>query len=73
MSLTRAELRVIDDISAVWLQLGQIIGNGPTRGADLVEAGIHIHALQATVMSQAAARAHPDRLRLLGEAMREEP
>lgn len=44
-----------------------IVGHGPTRDHDLNEFAAHIHSIQHTIMSQAAARAHPDRFRLLGE------
>jgi hypothetical protein len=37
--------------------------------ADLAEAITHIHALQQMIMSQAAARAYPDRYRLMGRAL----
>jgi hypothetical protein len=47
--------------------VADIIGRGPTRAADLAEATLHIHAIQHMIMSQSAARAHPDLYRLLGE------
>lgn len=45
-----------------------IIGTGSPAHieGDWAEAAAHIHALQQMVMSQAAARAYPDRFRLLG-------
>jgi hypothetical protein len=41
---------------------------GPQALRDWQEATFHIHALQNMIMSQAAARAYPERYRLLGEA-----
>lgn len=45
-----------------------ITGDGPARGADLAELAVHLHAIENTVLAQAAARAYPDRYRLLGES-----
>ena len=44
-----------------------LVGNGETAAADFAEILPHLHALQQTVMAQAAARAHPGRYRALGE------
>ncbi len=45
----------------------RIIGDAyPVAQSDWSEAAGHIHNLQRMVMSQAAARAYPDRFRLLG-------
>ena len=43
-----------------------VIGNGPSREGDLSEMCAMIHGLQRAVLKQAAARAYPDRYRLLG-------
>jgi hypothetical protein len=64
--LTEAEHRAIDYTAALWHELGEIVGPGPSRAVDLRELVVHIHAIQHAVMSQAAARAYPDRFRLLG-------
>lgn len=64
--LTDTELRAIDYTAALWHELGEIVGPGPSRAGDLRELVVHIHAIQHAVMSQAAARAYPDRFRLLG-------
>ena len=69
--LTGNERAAIDLTAGLWTLLQGIVGNGPTRAADLVEATIHIHALQHMIMSQAAARAHPEAYRLLGECVQE--
>ncbi len=47
----------------------KLIGEGPNAYHDWVEATIHIHALQNMILSQAAARAYPDKFRLLGEKL----
>lgn len=67
VGLTDAEHKAID-LTAELMNLlaGEIIGDGPARSQDINEAGRHIHAIQHMVMSQAAARAHPGRYRLLG-------
>lgn len=45
----------------------RVIGNDITREADLTEFSLHVHAIQNMILSQAAARAYPDKFRLLGE------
>ena len=44
----------------------KIIGEGPQAAHDWAEAAQRIHAIQHTIMAQAAARAYPDRYRPLG-------
>jgi len=68
--LTDLEREVVDDLGATWGKLCQIVNPGPTRDADLAELIVHVHALQRTVMAQAAARAYPAELRLLGDSIR---
>lgn len=65
-ALTPLELKVIEDLGNIWNDLCQVVDGGVTRDADLNEAVHHIHALQKMIMGQAAARAYPSRLRLLG-------
>lgn len=67
--LTEEEHRAVQLSGELWGVLCRIVGDGRTRDADLGEAIVHIHALQHAVMSQAAARAYPDRYRLLGETL----
>ena len=50
-----------------------VIGNGSQWKNDWSEAALQIHALQHTILRQAAARAYPDRYRLLGYAIGEQP
>lgn len=47
----------------------KVIGHGPTREGDLREMALHVHTLQNFIMAQSAARAHPDKYRLLGETV----
>jgi hypothetical protein len=55
-------------------QFGKICGRGPSREGDMAEFVTWIHAIQHTIMAQAAARAYPGEFRLLGEVIsREDP
>lgn len=56
-------LRTISDLAADYIDL---VGDGPTAAEDFGEILPHLHALQQTVMAQAAARTHPGKYRLLG-------
>lgn len=67
--LTADEHTLIDNLATIWNQFGVVVADGPSRTADLAEIAVHIHALQALVLSQSAARAHPDRYRLLGDGL----
>ena len=67
--LTEDEHRFMDLTGDLANLLARIVGDGRTRAGDLNEAVAHIHALQALVLAQAAARAYPDKYRLLGEAL----
>lgn len=69
--LTPAEKSVLDTIARVWGQISTyVIDDGPSRDNDLLELGVHFHAIQNMILAQAAARAYPDRFRLLGEQLR---
>jgi len=58
----------MDMTAELWNHLVRnVVGNGRSRLGDLGEIAGHIHGIQHAVMSQAAARAYPDRYRLLGE------
>jgi hypothetical protein len=65
-ALTDMEHQVMELTSQLWSALCSMTGYGRTRAEDLHEASLHIHALQNMVLAQAAARAYPDRYRLLG-------
>jgi len=64
--LTDAEHTAMDLTAQLWNALCAIAGDGPARAGDLAEMATHIHAIQHAIMAQAAARAHPDRYRLMG-------
>lgn len=49
---------------------GRIIVSGPTREQDTAELAADIHRIQARIGAQAAARAHPDLYRLMGDTLR---
>ena len=70
-SLTPPELHALTlTRELVDLVCGQVIGYGTSRQHDVAEFVWHVHAIQHTIMSQAAARAYPTQLRLLGESLR---
>lgn len=65
-ALTELELDVIRRLGLIWNDICNIVGTELSREGDLNEAIVHIHALQQMIMSQAAGRAYPETLRLLG-------
>lgn len=68
--LTQDEHEAVRLCLELWnLVSGKVIGAGPSRRGDLDELTVHIHAIQQAVLSQAAARAYPDRYRLLGRSL----
>jgi hypothetical protein len=69
--LTEDEDTAIQAAGHLWNLLCKIVGDGPTRGADLNEMVVHVHAVQHFVMAQAAARAYPNRYRLAGGTIEE--
>lgn len=70
--LTDQEHAAIEAAGQLWNALCRIVGDGPSRAGDLDELRFHIHGIQRAVMKQAAARAYPDRYRLLGEVLPDE-
>lgn len=64
--LTDLERDVIQRIGGIWDDLCAIVGDGQSRDGDLAELVVHVHAIQQKVMAQAAGRAYPGELRLLG-------
>lgn len=69
----RAELLTADEMKALDLLTEfsilvriKVIGDAETGHGDRREFVAHVHALQASIMSNAAARAYPDRFRTLG-------
>ncbi|MCL8026344.1 hypothetical protein [Nocardioides bruguierae] len=71
--LTPSERTAIEKAGSLWNDLCQIVGDGPSRAADLRELVAHIHAIQRAVMAQAGARTCPDHFRLLGETLSDRP
>lgn len=65
--LTTRELALMDKLVEVTNEFSDICGIERTRGADMLEVVIHVHALQNMVMAQACARAYPQ-FRLMGQA-----
>lgn len=64
--LTPAEHAAVAQAAELWKTLCGIVADGPARDGDLRELIFHIHAIQRTVLKQAAARAYPELYRLLG-------
>lgn len=68
--LTDTEHRAIEMAGDLYTHIStMVVGNGPTRQDDLAEICSSIHHIQHAVMAQAAARAHPDKYRLLGSTI----
>lgn len=67
--LTASEHRAMELTGQLWGELQAIVGRAKSRAADLNELVGHVHAIQNTILAQAAGRAYPDRYRLLGEVL----
>lgn len=70
--LTEREQGIIDNVGRLAEDYIELVGDGPTSAADFAEILPHLHALQQTVMAQAAARTHPGRYRELGGTLHDE-
>jgi len=68
--LTPYELEALDLAAKLATWCGLIV-EGPNREKDLGEIIAHIHAVQQALLSQAGARAYPDKFRLLGRTFEE--
>lgn len=68
--LTIDEHRAVELLGELWNLSCRIVGNGPSRQADMSEIAQHIHVMQQSILSQAAARAYPELYRLLGDERR---
>lgn len=64
--LTEAEHKLVKDIADVFGSFLGIMEHNDSYGGDLQEIIYHIHVLQNHVLAQAAARAYPNKYRLLG-------
>lgn len=71
--LTDDEHRAIELAGELADLVRQIIGDGPQAGNDWDELCAPIHLVQRTIGAQAAARAYPDRYRLLGQTLTPPP
>lgn len=67
--LTEREQALVTRLGEVWNELCAVVEDGPTRGADLQEMAVHVHALQNAVLAQAAARGYPGVYRLMGATL----
>ncbi len=72
-ALTELEFNAIQKSGELAQAMRQIIGEGPNAYNDWLEATMHLHAIQNMILSQAAARAYPDTLRLLGQKLSVKP
>lgn len=63
--LTDVEHQIVRRVNELAEDFIELV-DGPTAVDDYAEILPHLHALQQSVMAQAAARAHPRRYRLLG-------
>lgn len=66
--LTVEEHRAMDLMAQLWDTVCELVPAGSARDTDLGELAVHVHAAQRTILAQAAARAYPERYRLLGNA-----
>lgn len=65
--MTPAEHEAMNKLGELWkLFVNDIVDQGAAENADRSEILYHVHALQRTVMAQAAARAYPELYRPLG-------
>jgi hypothetical protein len=71
--LTPLELRALDQIGEVGSTLFAVVREAGGFDPDMAEVADKVHQLQALVMSNAAARAYPDRFRLLGQTKQKTP
>lgn len=69
--LTFTEHRAVECLADLWGLLGNIVGAGRNQRDDLAELVAPVHALQNAILAQAAARAYPNRYRLLGHEVAE--
>lgn len=69
--LTEAEHKAMALTADLWNLIGtEIVARGQSQTGDLRELADAIHTIQARILAQAAARAYPDRYRLLGSTLR---
>ena len=66
-ALTGNEHAMIAKVADLASDFMDVVGEGPTAAADWNEILPHLHALQQTILAQAAARTYPGKYRLLGD------
>lgn len=71
--LTDAEHEAVAVAGRLAELIADIVADGPSAQGDITEAVHHIHAVQRMILAQAAARAYPDRYRLLGATVKLAP
>ncbi len=64
--LTPAEHDAMAQTAQLTRTMREIIGDGPAAEGDIAEMVDAVHRIQRMVLGQAAARAYPERYRLLG-------
>ena len=65
-ALTEMEHEAVTLLGRLAGLMGAIIGDEQEAYFDRIEMVHHVHVLQRMVLAQAAARAYPDRYRLMG-------
>lgn len=69
--LTDDESSIIHDAGTLFTRIvEEVIEDGPNRENDTAELRALVHGIQNMILRQAAARAYPDRYRLLGASLR---
>jgi hypothetical protein len=68
--LTVDERAALDTTVALVNQFSSLLGDEASAPGDYREFVHHVHAIQNMILAQAAARAYPDRYRLMGETLR---
>jgi hypothetical protein len=68
--LTEHEKRTIAALGDMAGMVARCVADGPNHDNDLAELVAPIHVVQNTLLAQAAARAYPDKYRLLGETLK---
>jgi hypothetical protein len=70
--LTEDEMAALDLLKDLTQLCTSIIAPGRELEADHSELVLHVHAIQRMIMAQAAARAYPQKFRLLGKGWADE-
>lgn len=65
-TMTPQEHDAVERAARLFDAVSSLIGDAATASGDRQELAIHIHAIQNMVLAQAAARAYPEKYRLMG-------